>query len=92
MASKWLCKVLGQQVGPVSFREMAEMVRSGTLKEDDPVRREGASQWTRAGEVIGLFRAAAKEPAQTRPQAKAEPKPVQPSGKTKQTEPPSTEP
>jgi hypothetical protein len=92
MASKWLCKVLGQQVGPVSFREMAEMVRSGTLKEDDPVRREGASQWTRAGEVIGLFRAAAKEPAQARPESKAEPKPVQASGKTKQAEPPSAKP
>ncbi len=92
MASKWFCKVLGQEMGPVSFREMAEMVRSGTLKEDDPVRREGASEWTRAGEVIGLFRAAAKEPAQARPEAKAEPKPVQASGKTNQAEAPSTEP
>ena len=92
MASQWLCKVLGQEVGPVSFREMADMVRAGTLKEDDPVRREGASQWTRAREVIGLFRAAAKEPARARREAKTEPQPVQAPGKPKQAERPSAEP
>ncbi len=88
MASQWFCTVLGQEIGPVSFREMAEMVRSGTLKEEDPVRREGMSEWTRAREVIGLFRSAAKEPAQPASQARAEPKPAQAPGKTKDAERP----
>ncbi len=88
MASQWFCKVLGQEVGPVSFRAMAEMVRAGTLKKDDPVRREGTSQWTRAREVIGLFRDAAKEPVQAQREAKAEPKPAPAPAKTKEAEPP----
>ncbi len=92
MPSRWFCKVLGQEVGPVSFPEMAEMVRSGTLKEGDPVRREGASDWIRAREVIGLFRAAARKPAAAAPEAEAEPKPAQPAGKTKEAEPPPAEP
>ena len=92
MASQWFCNVLGQQIGPVSFREMAGMVRARTLKEDDPVRREGTSQWIRAREVIGLFRAAAKEPAQARPETKAEPPPVEIPGKPKQAERPPAKP
>jgi hypothetical protein len=67
MASQWFCKVLGQEVGPVGFREMAEMVRAGTLKKDDPIRRKGSDQWTPAGEIIGLFRAAGKAAAETVP-------------------------
>jgi len=84
MASQWFCKVLGQEIGPVGFREMVEMVRAGTLKEDNRIRRDGTSQWIGAKEVIGLFRAAAKEPAQGAPSAKTEPKPIEAAGKTKQ--------
>jgi hypothetical protein len=69
MASQWFCKVLGQEMGPVSFPDMAEMVRSGTLKEDDPVRRKGTPDWIPAREVIGLFRAAKTQPAQAAPAA-----------------------
>jgi hypothetical protein len=70
---------------------MAEMVRAGTLKEDDPVRREAASEWTPARKVIGLFRAAAKEAAQATPEAKAAPKRAQAPGKPKRAEPPPRE-
>jgi hypothetical protein len=45
----------------MSFQDLAEMIRSGTLKEDDPVRREGGSGWTAAQDVIGLLRAAGKQ-------------------------------
>jgi hypothetical protein len=74
------------------------MVRSGTLKETDPVRREGADKWTRAREVIGLFRAAAKEPAKAepeakaRPEAQAEPKPGAAPGRSEQPERPPSQP
>lgn len=87
MASQWFCKVLGQEIGPVGFGEMVEMIRAGTLKEDDPIRREGTAEWTRAGEVVGLFRAASKEPAQARPEAEPPSPPVAAAAKTKQSEP-----
>ena len=84
MASQWYCKVLGQQMGPLSFPDLVELVRSGTLKEDDPVRRDGRSQWTPAGEVIGLLRAAAKKPAEAAPpESETKPKPVQATSKPK---------
>ncbi|NQT17183.1 MAG: DUF4339 domain-containing protein [Planctomycetes bacterium] len=67
MASRWFCKVLGQEMGPLSFQGLAEMVRAGTVTESDPVRRKESSKWTPAGEVIGLFRAAKSEPAETAP-------------------------
>ncbi len=74
MASQWYCKVLGQEVGPVGFPEMAEMVGSGTLKEDDQVRRKGTTQWIPARDVIGLFRAAQKQTAEpVESEAKARP-------------------
>ena len=92
MASQWFCKVLGQEIGPVGFREMVEMVRAGTLKEDDPIRRDGTSEWIRAGEVIGLFRAAAKESAQTQREGKAEPQPSEAPAKPRQAERPPSAP
>jgi hypothetical protein len=77
MASQWFCKVVGQEVGPLTFQDLAEMVRTGTLKQDDQVRRKGASEWIPAREVIGLFRAAKEEPAQPAPPAaKTQPAPT----------------
>jgi len=67
MASQWFCRVLGQVVGPVSFQDLREMVRAGTLTENDPVRRKESSRWTPAREVIGLFRAAESEVAEAAP-------------------------
>ncbi len=92
MASQWFCEVLGQEIGPVGFREMVEMVRAGTLKEDDRIRRDGTSEWIRAQEVIGLFRAATKEPAKAQPQAKAQAKPTPAPVKAKEGQRPSAEP
>ncbi len=81
MASQWFCKVLGQEVGPVGFADMAEMIRAGTLKEDNPVRRKGSSQWVPAGEIIGLFRVAGKKAAEpVPPEPQAEPEPAPSSG------------
>jgi hypothetical protein len=93
MASQWFCKVLGQEVGPVGFRDMIEMVRSGTLKEDDPVRRQGTSKWTRAREVIGLFRTAQKQAPETVPsQARAKPERAPPPTAAQAGERPAAKP
>ncbi|NUQ64606.1 MAG: DUF4339 domain-containing protein [Pirellulales bacterium] len=56
MGSRWFCRVLGEELGPLEFGDLRRMVRSGTLREDDRVRRETAREWTRADSVIGLFR------------------------------------
>jgi hypothetical protein len=63
-------------MGPVGFQDLVEMVRAGTLTEDDRVRREFSEQWTPAREVIGLFRAAQAPAAEPKP---PEPEPA-PSG------------
>ncbi|NQT11658.1 MAG: DUF4339 domain-containing protein, partial [Planctomycetes bacterium] len=79
MASQWFCRVLGQVVGPVSFQDLTEMVRAGTLSENDPVRRKESSRWTPAREVVGLFRAAESEVAEAAPadsETPREPAPV----------------
>ena len=67
MASQWFCKVLGQEMGPLSFQDLAEMLRAGTLTESDPVRRKESSQWTPARDIIGLLRAAKIEADETVP-------------------------
>jgi hypothetical protein len=81
MASEWYCKVLGREIGPVTFQDLVNMVRAGTLSEEDRVRRRGSRDWTAAREVIGLFRAAQKQ--------QAEPVPSQAVGKPEQLATPS---
>ena len=58
MASRWFYRVFDQEMGPVGFQDLAELVRAGTLTEEDPVRREFSEDWIAARAVIGLFRAA----------------------------------
>jgi hypothetical protein len=84
MASRWFYRVFDQEMGPVGFQDLTEMVRTGTLTEDDRVRREFSEEWTPAREVIGLFRAAQKPAVDAKPSAAdatpttPEPKPPQP--------------
>ncbi len=97
MASLWFCKVLGQEVGPVSFEDMAEMVRSGTLKEEDRVRRRGSGEWIAAREVVGLFRAPKAQPAQAAPavgktEAASAPGKTQEPGQPRPAQPPPARP
>jgi len=67
MASRWYCRVRDEELGPVTFQDMAEMIRAGTLTEGDRVRRELSEEWIPARDVIGLFRAAKGQPAQSPP-------------------------
>jgi hypothetical protein len=73
MASRWFCQVLGEEVGPLSFQDLRQMVSSGVLREGDSVRRETSTQWTRAGDIIGLFveseHPAGETPAEVEPGA-----------------------
>jgi len=61
MASRWYLQVEGGEVGPLTFQELAELIRAGKLTEQDRVRRESSGDWIRADEVIGLFHVARQQ-------------------------------
>lgn len=69
MAARWFYKTPEGEAGPVTFREMVELVRAGKLHEDDRVRGEMSSQWIAARDVVGLFYTAAAQAAQATAEA-----------------------
>lgn len=78
MASRWFYRLFDQELGPVGFQDLAQMVAKGTLTEDDRVRREFSEDWIAARDVIGLLRAAQAEPSRPTP-VEPEPSTAQPS-------------
>lgn len=52
MADQWYFKLLDQELGPVPFEELAEMLRSGRLAPDDEVRVGTAGPWLKAGTAV----------------------------------------
>jgi len=59
VTTEWFCQVMGSEVGPLSQRQLVDMVRQHQLNPEDLVRRN-TSGWVPAFEVKGLFEAAAK--------------------------------
>ena len=72
MVAEWYCQVMGSEVGPLTQRELVDMVRNHRINPEDLVRRNESS-WVAAFEVRGLFEAAAKPPS---PSKSAETKPT----------------
>ncbi len=66
MVAEWFCQVMGSEVGPLSQRQLVDMVRQHQVNPEDLVRRN-KSGWVPAFEVKGLFEAASKPPTQTDP-------------------------
>ena len=56
--SQWRCKIDGHEIAPLSFAELAELVRDGKLKEGAQVCRAGTMNWEPVWHVPGLLRAA----------------------------------
>jgi len=56
--SQWSYKLDDQQLGPVSFQELAALVRDRKVSEGTQVCRAGTADWQPAWHVPGLFRAA----------------------------------
>ena len=54
----WLYKIDDQQLGPVSFKDLADLVRVGTVGEGTLVCREGTTNWEPAWHVPLLLHAA----------------------------------
>lgn len=81
---EWYYEIVGQQMGPISFTEMAKAVSGGTLKMEDKARRGTTGAWTLVINVPGLVstedKAAylATKSAASRPQP-LPPKPVAPA-------------
>src|SRR3972149_1850796 len=55
MATQWYCKIMGDERGPMSARQLQAAVRGGRLAIGDWVRKHSDSVWVRAENVIGLF-------------------------------------
>jgi GYF domain 2 len=55
MAPQWYFWTCDEQFGPVTFRELIELVRTGALAEADLVRPSWNQDWQRADSVVGLF-------------------------------------
>ena len=55
MATKWFCRIMGEEWGPMSAREFVAVARLGRLTRDDVVRRGATGTWVRAEIVDGLF-------------------------------------
>jgi hypothetical protein len=70
MSSQWYCRILDSELGPIGFSDLAEMVRSGSLGEDDLVRQSTQPDWKKARDVIGLFHAAARSEREHSAEAK----------------------
>jgi hypothetical protein len=66
MASRWFFQAFDQEMGPVSFQDLAKMIREGTLTEEDRVRRDFSTDWIKARDVIGLVRTAQRLPTDTK--------------------------
>src|SRR6266478_2157171 len=62
MATQWYYLGAGEERGPVAFRELIELVRSGTVTETDLVRSSWMADWQRAYSVVGLFHMAGRSP------------------------------
>lgn len=67
----WYYAQGGKTFGPVSFEQLKELARTGTLRPTDHVLPVGSQQWRVAATVDGLF---------TGPVAAKPPMPVQPVG------------
>src|SRR5689334_6283328 len=54
MAIEWYYQLSGQQLGPLTSRQLATLASSGRLQPDDLVRRSGDDRWRPARRVRGL--------------------------------------
>ncbi|MEZ6132685.1 MAG: DUF4339 domain-containing protein [Planctomycetaceae bacterium] len=55
MATQWYWLEHAEERGPVSFRELALMIRDERLSEDNSVREESSAEWQKADTVAGLY-------------------------------------
>jgi hypothetical protein len=52
---QWYYRVLNQQLGPVDFEGLFDLVMEGNLRPDDDIRESDQTEWQRADSLVGLF-------------------------------------
>ncbi len=52
--AEWYCRLLGQELGPMTFDELQHMAQTGALHDDDDVRHGSSEPWDKAGRTRGL--------------------------------------
>ena len=52
--AEWYCRVLGQELGPMTFDELQQMAQTGAVHADDEVRLGSSEPWDKAGRTRGL--------------------------------------
>lgn len=62
MATKWYVKTERSVRGPLSFQDVAFLIKDQQIPEDGLVRKEDEGDWQTADSVVGLLRAARKHP------------------------------
>jgi hypothetical protein len=62
MAADWFCEILGNELGPLTPKQLRTLVEKGRLSPDDRVRQGTEGAWVPAGRVKGLFPAADAAP------------------------------
>ncbi len=68
MASEWHYRLGERELGPIAYRELIQLVRDGTVREDDLVRAEWPMDWQRADSVVGLFHMARRQESPAAPE------------------------
>jgi serine/threonine protein kinase len=52
---QYFCKIMGEEIGPLTKEQLAEMKQKKQLQPDDMVREEDLDRWFPAAELPGLF-------------------------------------
>lgn len=55
MKDTWYCRCGDTERGPISFDEIFELAKQGTLKPSDSVRPDDNAEWAAASTIVGLF-------------------------------------
>lgn len=60
--SEWHCRVLGQEIGPIPWSDLRELVETRQLGPNDRVRKGESVAWVPAATIDGLFPKRPKRP------------------------------
>jgi hypothetical protein len=62
MSNEWYCRIMGDELGPMSPDELLTVARWGRLSRDDVVKNGPNGTWVRAEIVEGLFEDSITQP------------------------------
>jgi len=82
MASEWFCQIGGEELGPLSVKQLRAMAREGRLQPADLVRRGRDGGWVAAGRIQGLFSSEVVAPAREKSGGRSPAQKVKPADGT----------